>query len=1310
MPLPPLGVDTYRRWAADRFAEASRAALQATPFDDWALEAQRSLSGIRALPPPELELPPPPPEPEPVYAPPPALGAAQQSPLDALRAGVGSTLSGIGGRASGALSGARGALLGGVEQAQETVGGWADQAQDQLASLGGEVTGGFAQAQAAPLPTLEAPSTWEPSTPLEQAGALASRIPRGAAAPVQGVAGAMGEAVERGREALPGPLGTALGVVGAVPAAFGQLGEQAALGAGFSPEQAEFQGRLAGVVSPGLGGLEQGGRRLGQLATAGLGGIGAVKGALETEGGLGERVGGALESGLNWAQFGQPVGALADVARAVPYRFGRAATEAADEGVLGIRRGQRFRMPELTPEQQVQRSRDGAAEQRVFDAIARLWRRGPEGEAAADDLRFLAVGKGEAGEQAAREYLTGKGLEDVLPPPPAAALPAVALPEQGTLGVRRGGGPTGRLGGVPAPRPGQRLPADYVYHNTKASALADIEQGGLTAGAFSDRPIDFGGDVWVAVRKSDLPDLQTHDYGGVPAHEPNYVTGYDADGFPIERPIPPARLYLTDKQGRVIRPLGPGADAPTGREALLPPASEAGDGSLLGLARRATSPLMARAAETPGERAFDVGAGTLGGVAGAASAPEDATWQERLGRGVAGASLGALGGANLRQLGRVGRGALGDETLGVAAGGGGRRGLRRPTAGQVTDVLSSAPLTSPTSQGANFLAGGARTLERIALELGELRPIDALLDAGTTGKTLLSPSTWKKAGQAFASGPTPRNPGAAGTTGADSLANAPGLAPAILTSGTRANAALDEVIRTANEAGARRVGARRGLTGQPLEDFVRKAGDYATITGKNSPLAHALTHAKGWMSDPAATPTQKTVGHVANALSGYVNMPERVMAATLRSVLSPVEGGFKLTKGALTRDSDLAREGFSRLLYGGILDWKLAQLAGGDIEGLRVYGPPPRNQQLREEMEREGARWDAFVLGDPKNPTAVIPTRNAGIWGEQASLIGGLYTAAVQADREGRTGPLKVLDISNQLAKQTLSDSYLSDYAEFANKIDDLKGVQAAATTIAAYPSRAVALAAGPVNASDPYVRETNAYEGFGPALSRLVPGGRYLLPAKTDPTTGEPLRRRGTGWSRYWGAESGTQLTEQAQELSRLGLNPHDFRAGEYAGEKQPPAALAKVKQTVGSEAGKAVREVMATPAYKEADDAGKKAQLQQALRDADFEADLRLGDTVKRAPRQQADWEYAAVPRYQGISKDAPAEEVRRYNRDVAAAKRARTEARKKYPNAPDKGQAEWARANPEQNRLAQRGEADATTLRKRREEIDQKYGVER
>jgi hypothetical protein len=84
---------------------------------------------------------------------------------------------------------------------------------------------------------------------------------------------------------------------------------------------------------------------------------------------------------------------------------------------------------------------------------------------------------------------------------------------------------------------------------------------------------------------------------------------------------------------------------------------------------RAASPFMARAAQTGGERAFDIAAGTAGGIAGAATAPEDATWRERAGRGLVGSALGAVGGANLRQLGRVAGRALGPQAAEAAVTG-----------------------------------------------------------------------------------------------------------------------------------------------------------------------------------------------------------------------------------------------------------------------------------------------------------------------------------------------------------------------------------------------------------------------------------------------------------------------------------------------------------------------------------------------------------------------------------------------------------------------------------------------------------------
>ena len=320
-------------------------------------------------------------------------------------------------------------------------------------------------------------------------------VPAGAAGPGAGVPGAMGEAFQRGQAAAPGVLGRRPGRAWAPsPPASASCRSRRRSGVGFTPEQAEAQGRLAGIVSPGLGGLEQGSRRLGQLATAGLGAIGATKGALETPGGLGERAGGALEGGLNWAQFGQPVGAVADLATRLPYRFGQAA-----------------RKPRTT-----------------------------------------------------RPWASAGGSGSGCPRSPRSS--------------RRSGRGTGRRSSgssTPSPACGARARRG---RRRRRPALPGRGQG---RGGGGRRP-------------------------GLPR-----------------------------RQG----PRGRAARSPSG---VVPASTETGDG-LLGLARRATEPLMARGAMTPGERAFDVAAGTAGGVAGAATADEDATWQERAGAGRPGRLPGGPG-------------------------------------------------------------------------------------------------------------------------------------------------------------------------------------------------------------------------------------------------------------------------------------------------------------------------------------------------------------------------------------------------------------------------------------------------------------------------------------------------------------------------------------------------------------------------------------------------------------------------------------------------------------------------------------------
>jgi len=86
---------------------------------------------------------------------------------------------------------------------------------------------------------------------------------------------------------------------------------------------------------------------------------------------------------------------------------------------------------------------------------------------------------------------------------------------------------------------------NWVYHNTKSDFLYDIIKEGFVQGSFSDRPIDFGGDVWLAVDKNILPsNIQEHQYGNAIAIE---LPG----GFIIS----PDQLYLATKKGKIIRKL-----------------------------------------------------------------------------------------------------------------------------------------------------------------------------------------------------------------------------------------------------------------------------------------------------------------------------------------------------------------------------------------------------------------------------------------------------------------------------------------------------------------------------------------------------------------------------------------------------------------------------------------------------------------------------------------------------------------------------------------------------------------------------------
>lgn len=98
-----------------------------------------------------------------------------------------------------------------------------------------------------------------------------------------------------------------------------------------------------------------------------------------------------------------------------------------------------------------------------------------------------------------------------------------------------------------------KITSDYVFHNTTLENLELIKKEGMTAGSFSNKPIKFFGDIWLAVKKSDLPKYQVHNYGNYIAYEPNYITGYDKEGFPIEKGIPFNKIVIVNSKGKAVK-------------------------------------------------------------------------------------------------------------------------------------------------------------------------------------------------------------------------------------------------------------------------------------------------------------------------------------------------------------------------------------------------------------------------------------------------------------------------------------------------------------------------------------------------------------------------------------------------------------------------------------------------------------------------------------------------------------------------------------------------------------------------------------
>lgn len=701
-----------------------------------------------------------------------------------------------------------------------------------------------------------------------------------------------------------------------------------------------------------------------------------------------------------------------------------------------------------------------------------------------------------------------------------------------------------RLLDADAPLDPQDFNAVARYVNGADAAVPDVvldKLGGLAERAGTGRGVS-GSELWEALKPNDLrtPEANALANGALAA------AGFDGIRYGGGRIVP-----VLDDTGRAVQHTAY-VVFPESLGKLRNGLSGAPGGIKLGGAFGPAA-VGARAAATPGERAFDLATGTAGAVAGAATADEDAPWQERAKRAIFGAALGAPAGASLRALAGAG---VADEALGAARGaaqqlslpgmatGPTRRrlaGVPVPTLGEVTDVAQSIPLAGANSLFTNFISGAWRTVQRYAQDsagaLGDANANvlkEAWADLGGMGAAI--PHALAEAARTVRQGPSQQG---AQMLGSGSLANQPGKAAAALTIGTRLNAASDDIWRIVNEAGARARAVSQGASPSQANAAAQRGGDFATYAGQVSPLAEALTKARQWVNDPAAHPAKRATGLFVSTFAPYVRMPERVLVAAVGAATDPLllpiraaAGRTALGKAWRAGDPVARREVAGRIAVGVALDtWLAAEFGAGNL-----FGPPPRDRNQRLAEEAQGAKWETLHG---------LPLRAFGTFGQAASGLAATLAGVQRSLERGDDPTDQVRAGINEALRWTLDESYISDIARFGAAVGEGKATQELERAGAGFATRYVSPIASPINAADPYEREV---EGFGGQVLSRLPGGRFALPVREDPRTDEPLRRAGSGFTRAFG-ERGTVQTEAMQAAGNLAQQRTAARASALRG-----------------------------------------------------------------------------------------------------------------------------------------------------------------
>jgi len=695
------------------------------------------------------------------------------------------------------------------------------------------------------------------------------------------------------------------------------------------------------------------------------------------------------------------------------------------------------------------------------------------------------------------------------------------------------------------------------------------------------------------------------------------------------------------------------------------------------------------AASTRGEAAFDVASALGSGAVGYATAEgEDGqapTTEQRLARA---AELGLLG-AGLGPAGRGLRAGLTNrspEVLGITS-----RQRRAQNAGPapltklgtLVDLSQGFPLISIKSLATNALGGALRTTQRFGQDtLGDpLRPDRMLRDI--YGMAAAMPDALK-AFMGEMKGVSAK--GAAGLgLSRGGLADRPGWGPWVATAGTRANAGTDRFWATINEGGARARGLAEGQTAGEADAAATRAGDFASYVGPNSPIATFLADQGRVARDPTASNKARLFGATMAGMAPYVKTPERIFLATAKLGTDWATQAPAFVKALKRGDHAARREAQGRMLLSSLV----MTLAAREYLDGKLRGEPPANPTERRKQEAQGAQWNTW---------RGIPLRQLGNYGQAAAAVATGMAAGERAQLRGEDPSDVLRDTANAVAKWALSESYLDDLVDFGTDVSEGRTSQAIEKQAASIVGRTATAFTSPLAAADPSERTR---EGFGQELLYNIPGGRFALPERIDPATGQPMRKKGTGIQRYFMGTQGREESPEGQELNRYGVSAPTFKAGsEFAGERQTGDQARAIQRASGSEVNREVRETIQSAEYRRATDDEKAKLLRAAVARGRAAADVVVGQNVARSPEAKAKAEWQAVPKYRGM--DGTPEEIRRLNARIARAKANLAAAKRKGDDVYDR----WINEHPDEYDLTLYKDADTKLLKIDREEIEAKY----